>query len=332
LNKLRLDFIGRFFAIMADRRSEYIDIRYAIAAPANKKIAWTTISHSRADGIAGLTEFLDQNGLTGAYDGVRAKRQPPGFLKKIFYLIRSLADRGPYNFPATARFRHLAEKFSGDHAPIASAHVIFTAAETEQITAKSRSQGVSVNSYLLGVINRLAQDSMTTPDGPLIWFIPVDLRPWLPNWPQQGNVVSKLIVPLPPDASARDIHEQITSQIDRGAHWHSWEKLRLASRLGLFERLAKRPRKTEFSLHAGKKLCFIFSNLGKWRVRRSASGKAVHPVLFCPPPNISAPASIGAVTVNGRLSLTLQVHPAIKINSVELQRVLHEIRRTLKAD
>lgn len=327
------DVLGRFFAIMADRRGEYISIRYALTPAGKKNLSWTTFSHSNVDGIAGLHEFLTLQGFHVEYDGTQPVHKPRHIFRRLRLIFSALSDKGPYNFPETARFRGISEKFSGDHTPMAGAHLVFSEAETRRITANASSLKVSVNSYLLAAINNVVQNAMTTGDGPLVWFIPVDLRPWLPGQHRAGNVVSNLFVPLAADATAPRVHEGIRGQLTKGMHWHSWDKLRLASKLGIFALIAKRPRKTEFNLHNGKKLCFIFSNLGKWRsVQIGTHGTAAPPVLFCPPPLISAPASIGAVTVNGRLTLTLQVHPAIKANSAELRRHLHEIRRRLKAD
>lgn len=318
------DHLGRFFEVMADRRSEYIDIGFAFAG---KIPEWNFIPHSRADGIGGLREFLEQRGYRVEHARPISKRKKPGFWKWPFLVVRSLADKEVYNFAKVARFNNLQPQFSGDHRPLAKSHVVFSRSETRKIMQAASNKEVTVNTYLLAAIHRVVYGTLTNQDGPIVWYMPVDLRPWLSLGQVKFNVFSMLFVPLESPASAASVHAGLSQMLNEERHWYFWLKLRLAGRLGIFEMIARRPRKTEFHFPEGKKLGFIFSNLGNWTATRGA--KTCPPVLFGPPPIISAPAAIGAVTVNGALSLTLALHPAIGLSTRECERLLKKIRSAL---
>jgi len=313
---------------MADRRSEYIGIGFALQRGRGKP-GWSFIPHSRADGIAGFHEYLGQHGYKAQPAKPATKLPKPRFYAWPLIFLRSLGDKGPYSFLNVARFRHLGDRFSGDHTPVTAGAVVFSETETRNIAILAQSQSVPVNSYLLAAIHPIVYETMTDRRGPLVWFIPVDLRPWLKKYPQHMNIFSAFTIALENAETATGVHEKIGRMFSRQVHWFLWLKLRFASRLGIFEHIAKRRRKTEFHFHDGKKLCAIFSNLGSWQVN-SISGKKCPPLLFSPPPNASAPVAAGAVTVNGRLTLTLRVHPALQVPPRELNLILKKIHKSLK--
>ena len=115
------------------------------------------------------------------------------------------------------------------------------------------------------------------------------------------------------ESSPSRLQAQITRLKQRACHWGSWVALHIGKLVGA-EAMRRDIRNRENKQHGWTG---IFSNLGTWNVPDSGSW------IFCPAIARSYPVGAGCVTLNGRMSLTLQLHDGFGEN-LQTSRTLLE--------
>jgi hypothetical protein len=67
----------------------------------------------------------------------------------------------------------------------------------------------------------------------------------------------------------------------------------------------------------------MLSNLGSWPAPEEHGGDSRGTWYFAPPSYTSAPFAAGCLTWNGRLSLTTQIHPALRLHARDLDAIMN---------
>jgi hypothetical protein len=307
------NWVGEWFPIL-EAKGEFVQIAFGSLLPGAANPAWNYLPHRDFDGAGGLAH------LTGITLPVATKRYVPSFWRRLL---------GFFHYLRVSKMKEVVWKtyrpsLRGKRSEIAWA--TFTLEETRGLEAEAKSSGVSLNTFLLQKIDRVLSREWTRPGTARRWLIPVDMRGSVHRDPPHSNHASYVSVSLTDGLDADAVARLVRHEIRRESQWGAWAVLnsgRWIGRSGM--------RRMMDSLRA-RELCWMgtFSNLGKWTA--GASRKAGDPQwMFCPPTLVTQPISLGALVWNDRLSLTLQLHPALSENSSDAWRSLEacatEIRK-----
>lgn len=284
--------------------------------------SWTSLPHHTFDGLGGLHHVLAKLGGQGL-ELPTLPRPYPGMLERWLAALRVLS--APKLRPAS--FRH--EVSGAGDQPVA-VWALFTRAETSELRRLSRARGASLNAVFLAALTAAIRPLLA---GELInWIVPVNMRGVEPDLAPTDNQAATLDISFPVRATAHDIDATINAQRRRNMHWGVWQLLKWLGTAGpaIIRFVARR--ELEVKKHGS------FSNMGNLR---PAGGNAddsqeLEWWMALNPVQRARPIGAACLTYNGRLALTLQVHPVLGLDRSSAQHVVDawvaELYRPLSAD
>jgi hypothetical protein len=296
---MKTDWVAAGFTAMRDCGDD-ISIVYAEVngTQARAEPHWFELPHDEFDGIAGLAHLLREQGLRPeALPVLKGDRPTLGRrlrgLLNVFPALKVRQQRWrKFDWARTSTFRRVRDRVASR---------LFTEAQTKDIVAAARDAGVSVNTWLLFHLDRAVAAQLIPPAASRLWMIPVNLRGALPAVPENFLQMSFLPVDIARDPPAAALQAQINGLMERDCHWGSWIALhlgRLIGHAGIRRELRKRT--AQQNGWTG-----MFSNLGVWNVPGARSW------IFGPAISRAQPIGAGCLTMNGRMSLTVQLHEAL---------------------
>ncbi len=278
---------------------DYMGIRYGRVPDGTGEVEWHFVSHAECDGIGGFARMLREHGVE---PGKLPETRHPGrgVIVPLWNLWR---DRRKFeecaertDWPVPAGERGVSE---------AVAWHLFTAGETQEIVARCRESGITMNSFLLKHLDQAVRPDTRRTDAKIRWVIPVNLRSEIRDADDTANQVSCIEVSIAPDDTPESIHRQTLHNLNRGEHRANHLLLvagGILSHACKVSFLVKDRAKPAGNIGA-------FSNLGVWSVPESPASRDGW--LFCPPVVTGQLLGAGCVTFQGRLGLALQGHPTL---------------------
>ena len=284
-------------------------------------INWFEFSHSKMDGLGGLTTILREHDYPC--------KDLPKIADKIapsnWQQIKMLFAGGKSNVPKTIRWKatfpdyaatNLADndtstqyshstQYSND-APIVNTY--FTKAETFEIKKLAKKHRVALNIYLFWALNRAVAEQLLASQQDYYWLYPVNLRGALPNTPETGNCSSGINVLLNNTIAPRDIQLQVKQQIKAKSHWQLWWQAHIGKIIGdkgvrrIYQYVSER------QFYAGS-----FSFLGSWPLKDDDNPVINQDDMWvcCGIGTKNYPVSTGILLWHEQLSLGLKLHPYI---------------------
>lgn len=286
---------------------EFTGIRFGNVDESSGEVEWIFIDHAHYDGIGGFAQILRERGGTlPTHQLPRIPHQSPDSvmplvksLPKVFQTPRRLewksldASKVPYHEfgPSKSLSWHL-----------------FSEGETSKIKQLSRSMDVTVNTYLLKHLDRSIRSAIKDPSEEIPWMIPVNLRGKVSNQVDESNHSSCINISLKASHTVKDAHKLLRRELDHGNHWASWYAYKYGGKLpGRIRCNLIKADRAGFCWNLG-----CFSNLGEWDKEKRFEGSAGEGFwLFAPPVLEGQRLGAGCVTFRGRMSLLLQLHPAL---------------------
>lgn len=269
---------------------------------------WTPLPHHTFDGLGGLHHVLSKRCGRGL-ELPTLPRPYPGLLERWLAALRVLSAPAP----RLASFRH--EVPAAGNGP-SSAWALFTRAETSELRRLSRARGTSLNAVFLAALTAAIRPLL---HGELInWIVPVNMRGVEPDLAPTDNQAATLDISFPVRATAHEIDERINAQRRRNMHWGVWQLLKWLGAAGpaVVRFVARR--------ELGVKKHGSFSNLGNLRPAGGGTGDAqeVEWWMALNPVQRARPVGAACLTYNGRLALTLQLHPVLGLDRSSAQHLL----------
>ena len=264
-------------------------IRYGCVTQESGEVEWHFVSHIDCDGIGGFARLLRERGAEIA-ELPQTKHPCRGAIGPLWNLWRDSRKGGD----CAVREDWLEP---GGESGTAAWH-LFTAEETLEIVARCRGMGVTVNSFLLKLLDHAVRPGLRNPEAGIRLLVPVNLRGDVRHDDDTANHVSCVETCIAPDDSPSAIQGDILKRLKRGEH--------LANHLlfmvgGFLSHEAKldllRKQRAKPNGNIGS-----FSNLGVWEADASPGDGWV----FCPPVVSGQLLGAGCVTFNGRLGLAVQ--------------------------
>ncbi len=307
-----IDWPGTWFPIM-ERLGESTDM---ILAKIDRSGApqFHVIPHTQNDGLGAMTLLL--HGPDADTKALRKIKDPvvPHPLKTLWAILR-------YTLQVYTQ-----KTLWRDYDPTkvgcspAVAWTVFDVDTTDRINAYARARKVSLNTLLLLALDDAVRAGLVT-GGKTRWAIPVNMRgaPGLSD--ESLNQFSAIHVVCPPDLGLAGLHARIRAKFKEGNHWANWALMHAGKLIGL-------ERSEKFFIDGYKKPrpgTGGISSVGEWT--SDVVGPDEGWAAFAMVSKIS-PISAVTLTVNGKLSLSLQLHPSLN-PTPELIRdtVAHWIRK-----
>ncbi len=302
------DLISPWF-LAAEDLGEYIGIRFGRIAPGTTEPEWFFRRHTDMDGIGGLAEILRNRGMH--LERLSQIKHPaaPSLFALLRLLPRFLMPRQRVKWaPMKGEVRQSTNK----QPPVAVAWHVFEEPETMQIRRVCRRFGVTINSFLLKHLTKAVRPFLLEESSTVPWMIPVNLRGKVTQGSDIENHSSYLGVKVHSYDTLRDIHGKIYGALANGEHWGNWQVYSLGrfTTAGMKRfMIAKELAMTQWSLGG-------FSNLGDWDPEKKITQpECLGDWLFCPPVLRCQTIGAGCVTFQNRLTLTIQAHPELTIDS-----------------
>ncbi len=293
----------------AEESGEYIGIRFGRIPPGACQPKWTFLSHADFDGIGAFADILRKGGVSLPRLPQIKHPSNPSWLPFIKSLPKLLKARHVLKW---GRIEGETENSTSSKPPLAVAWHVFDEATTTQVRRACRKGGVTVNSFLLKHLTKAIRPSLEDESSVVPWMILVNLRGKVVRVSDTANYASVVGVKVCSYETVHDIHQKIYNALGQGEHWANWYGYKIGRFIwpGLKRHLVATGRcMPEWYLGS-------FSNLGDWDAEKKITqADCEGNWLFCPPVLRCQLVGAGCVTFQNRLSLTIQLHPKLTIDS-----------------
>lgn len=295
--------------VSAQETGEYIGIRFGHVPFGKTEPEWIFLPHTDVDGIGGYVKILRERGANicrlpqikhpSAPSRLSVLKTVPKFLQPQRKLKWGEIE-GPTRVSTSAV------------APSAVAWHSFDEATTTDIRRVCRKTSMTVNSFLLKHLAKAIRPSLLDQSSPIPWMVPVNLRGKITRATELENHSSYVSVDVQSFDTVHDIHQNIYNALAAGDHWSNWFAYESSRVLPSgFRRFLIEKEKYMSQWHIGS-----FSNLGDWDATKEITAPdCLGDWLFCPPVLRCQHLGTGCVTFQNRLSLLIQTHPELTINS-----------------
>jgi hypothetical protein len=310
------DLIDEWFSAL-EKHGECCRIRLGRYVAGTAEPEWFFLPHQRYDGLGALAR-VQAHEFGQVLDLPRSSEQAPGWLRRWLAAFRCALRRRPELLTWRDENRSWRPVASSRSSPTSAAWIALSEVETSSLRKQARERGVSMNAWLLFCLARTALPRLRPGRGHLEWLVPLNLRGAVDSRRDTSNTAATLDVSFSPDASAEQVHAALSEQIAQRAHFGAWQLvqvLRWFSR-SFLEKVARR------ELLIPKHGCF--SNLGALSPRALAANSVKEWWMAFNTVFRSRPVGAACLTWRGRLTLTLQLHPALTEDAERARRWLDE--------
>jgi hypothetical protein len=280
--------------------------RYRQGMPAPE---WSAFRHQEYDGLGAIAELLRTKENTEIAIPRTSAKPPSLFALLVAFVRLTLAG---LRRAAPMRWRRLDGAWrpaAGSTArPSAVAWCLFSKEETIRLGEIARSHGVSLNAWLLWALKEAVLPELVPGSGVVAWRMPVNLRGAFPIERETANGNFSLEVTFPPDAHPGDVHRAIQQEMRGRRVWlvAAW----MSSFAWMFTPWVFR--KVVRRAAAQTPWQGSFTNLGQLAPTHSdESGGGPEWLIGLNPVVKAGPLGAACIGWRGRLSLTLQIHPAL---------------------
>jgi hypothetical protein len=296
---------GNWFDAL-ERMGESFLIRLGRYRPGMRQPDWFFLPHQDFDGLGGLAHLLRTKERTELAIPQLAPTDRPSALAKWMSALRLLCRR-----PVRPRSWQPTAAKSSASTEAAFAWTLFSAADTLSLRAIARSRGVSLNAWLLWALAESCLGRLAPGREGAAWIVPVNMRGAVPGERDTANLASILDVAFQLPASPSVVDAALRKERSTHAHFGAWQLLKMVGDFPPGVRQAIVRREAKVPKHGS------FSNLGQLEpLHRTDSNVAEWWMVFNPVIR-SRPVGMACLTWQGRMAVTLQLHPALNCTERE---------------
>ncbi len=270
------------------------------------------IHHTDSDGASALTKIQEAEGSIVPSVPTQKKILKANFLEKIFLLKKFVKLTKPVaiNWAQSRK----------DTTGVASSFFImrFTLEQTQNLERVASERGVSANSLLLWAIDQATSALLLKENSERKWVCPINMR--VSQQERYGNHSASIIMNILSsykDTTPEFFQSYIRHFLKSQMHWGSQIYSNMARYIGF-----------KGTLHIAKKIkeigTGVFSNMGAWPqpdTQCSKESNSIDHRMFVAPATQVLPVASGAFIWQGRLSLSLQIHPSLQQSEEMAQKV-----------
>jgi len=261
---------------------------------------WFFLPHQHFDGLGGLAHLLRTTQRTELEIPALAPDDRPSTLAQWMAALRLLCQR-----LVRPRPWRLAQTGSKTSTEPAFAWTLFSAADTLTLRAGARSRGVSLNAWLLWGLAESCLAHLAPGREGAAWIVPINMRGAVPGERDTANLASILDVSFSLPTRPQAVDAALRKERRKLAHFGAWQLLQMVGRLPPWVRQAVVRHEANVPKHGS------FSNLGQLGPLHGTEPDAREWWMVFNPVIRSRPVGMACLTWQGRMAVTLQLHPAL---------------------
>lgn len=184
----------------------------------------------------------------------------------------------------------------------------FTGEETQRILNWCKANDTNLNSFLLWTANKICKEQLAhTSNTTAIWWIPVDMRPFLPADNVSGNQSSHIAVEVSSQDTPSQVRKIIRKKLKNLDYIGAWWWLQIGNFIGEDGMRKILKRQIETNRWSG-----TLTNLGKWPIEGM-----IPPVDYSfamvgtPPAPVGHPLALGTVVFYDELYVSASINQCI---------------------
>lgn len=263
-------------------------------------------SHERHDGAGALATWLRSKKYILPQLPTARPNDKPSFIKSPLILFKTLfihKNIKPQRIPWKEKnidYKNINNNFE---------YVLFYKKQIHKINNYCVQNKISQNAFLLSILHNELIPLLLKTDCSAKWLFPVNMRGNVFAKDDSQNLSSAIFISLKKQSTAAEIHKKIKTSLINKVHWSVWWLMHIGKIIGKkgCQYLSSQSQKNSFFYGS-------FSNMGSWPIKGSQLGPS-----FCkddfymgvPPGTANYPISVGLITWNHHLTLSLKIHPYI---------------------
>lgn len=285
------------------------------------------------------SHHADHDGLGALYNGIAEEHQYflplpkrslriKGFFDMVTGLYGMLSDFSP----SIVKWKKI--EVNAKYDPRFRAWRVLSQSTTKELVSHLKSRNISLNVYLLFLLNRVLKEKLIDADEALFrWLFPVNMRETDADRTDTSNHTSSIGLVILKSDEIADVQRMYERSVlgSRALATHFLAKV-----------LASLPEKLllKLAILRGKKNMWVgtFSNIGRWDVEEFIVSKGLPEAISISPPAGTPcfPVGVGVITWAGQLSICMRLHPSIvfedKIEEKILSEFIHKLRQETEID
>lgn len=303
----KIDTFGKWFLVFKDR-NECCD---GIIGVYNRDghLQTRLYPHARYDGYSILNEYLAESGHTGVF---QEPTNTPGRLRQlkafVAYLV-TLPLRPPFR-----RLRLLSRGWPTSPLVVTKDRIawrIFSEADTQTIAAGAKQDKVTLNASLIAGLMKHLGPLWADNSGSIVTGLTVSLHKMVGIDKVPRNRFSIIDIRLDESVTAEEVNRRIHQSLRHDRHLASWVSYHLPDYLGdWFYRYFL------LTINWFQNRNIVFTNVGEW-----SAGNG-HALFLIPPVFHYNPVSVGMIIWEGKLAISIQVHPHVDVSNVEIETIM----------
>jgi hypothetical protein len=283
-----------------EKMGESFQFRLGRYRPDMKKPDWFFLPHQHFDGLGGLAHLLRTTQRTELEIPILTQNDRPSTLAKWLAALRLLCRR-----PVRPRPWRLPQAGTNPSKEPALAWTLLSAADTLALRASARSRGVSLNAWLLWGLAESCLGHLAPGRKGTAWIVPINMRGAVPCERDTANLASILDIAFPLPTHPQAVDAALRTERRKLGHFGAWQLLQLVGRLPPWVRQAIIRHEANVPKHGS------FSNLGQLEPLNTAASDVAEWWMAFNPVIRSRPVGMACLTWQGRMAVTLQLHPVL---------------------
>jgi hypothetical protein len=299
-----LDYVGIYHNLIKELGDhEFCDMRTGFLDIQENKIKWSSYDHGEFDGQGCIADFSRKNGFPSMpmYQGYDKK--PPSFLPKLKYISRAMWP------PMYEKTKWIKEYPANKKSKSKIAYAFLTKKETKDAVEKAKKHKTTIGRLLFWALNETVSKKYIKKRSKYYWLIPIDLRGSLNTPNDTVNHISRALVPCKHAINIQELNKRLMNELESNKYWGNYylgksfiDLLGIKGAKFLF-------RQTEST----ERFAGSFTILKEYPIK--------HPdnpyindnlqLFFCGGNSKVMPVNCACITWNGRISITLRIHPSL---------------------
>lgn len=283
---------------------------------------WMIRHHKDTDG---LSFFVDEMRLVG-YDNlsytVASKNFDLSWWRKIKVFIKTFKGKKPI----ITEWKQPLLQVPYDQENAVWGY--FAEDQSKKIERSAKRNGVNLSTYLLWTLSQELNFLIKNPEQDTqYWVFPFNMRGLVSVISPMANQAAFVEVPVKPGDTAKTIFRSIQASISSEQYWAFWLIMSLGRLTGInfIRKFFKALRK--------KNVCHFgtYTFYGHWPPKTVTNQRYKDEIWTGFPPVTKAqPISCGAMIWDGKLTLSLNIHPATGLDKRQGQQLLEKIKKRLE--
>jgi len=300
--QIETDWVGKWYQLARERGDNvwfsFGEIK-AGAAGGGHTVTWHDYSHEKVDGLGALMQYMDKTGWE--FEARDFITHP---LPKWAHWLSVL--KGAYKAQASrkVKWNSLYGSQEVKQKPHELVWHIFSEGQTQSLHKKTKLLKVSLNSYLLTNFSNILAEQFVLEQNPFTWLVPVNLRGAILRKDFCSNHTSGLAIELTKGMRPQAVHGKIKQQLSGRNHLGVWLGLNIGRIIGLsgMRKIANRTIKKSHWMGT-------FTNLGVLPAKNREN--KIDGLIVTPPGTANYPIGIGCMEYQGKLCISLKIHPSV---------------------